>query len=613
MEEAYDFYNLYALVKGFSIRWNQKGKSKKGVTHLNIVCSKQGLSKRQKNQGKPVGCSTKVKTPEKVRSSTRTGCKAYMRAKLVNGAIWEVTVFKDEHNHDLAPNSSSKNRILRSHRSLTMEDRDTIKNLSDQNIGPSKILEYLSVLHGGKDNVHFRRKDVSNVITTDNRKLLGKDVDSTLLHFQRKQDSDPEFFYAIDADEDGFVKHIFWADGRSRRAYLEFGDVVTFDTTYNTNKYSMPLAPFIGVNHHRQSIFFGMALLRSENAANFCWLFETWLKAMYGKHPKAIITDQDLAMKKAINIVFPNTVHRSCQWHVMRKAREQLGSLYGKKPTFAEELGWVINGSLTVSEFENAWAAMIDKHKVQSNKHLNNMFKKRADWAPAYFRGVFFAEMTTSQRSESMNALFKLWVNAHTSIYKFVCSIDHIIENIWATEGDEDLLSMNENPQLWSKFPFELDAREVYTRKVYSVFKQLLQDSCLGIAEERERGTLYEVKIDKNPDFKHWRPVSYLVKVDKEAMLFSCNCNGFEFQGLLCPHAMKVMWILGMQQLPSHYILKRWCKNANVGVKRPKIEDEAKEKKKGMKQIGVEDLDDETEDDEEELNTGDDEEETSRE
>ncbi|XP_022853627.1 protein FAR1-RELATED SEQUENCE 5-like [Olea europaea var. sylvestris] len=40
------------------------------------------------------------------------------------------------------------------------------------------------------------------------------------------------------------------ADNRCRQAYKEFGDVVTFDTTYLTNKYDMPFAPFVGVNHH---------------------------------------------------------------------------------------------------------------------------------------------------------------------------------------------------------------------------------------------------------------------------------------------------------------------------------------------------------------------------
>lgn len=40
-------------------------------------------------------------------------------------------------------------------------------------------------------------------------------------------------------------------------AYEEFGDIITFDTTYLTNKYDMPFAPFVGVNHHGHSILLG--------------------------------------------------------------------------------------------------------------------------------------------------------------------------------------------------------------------------------------------------------------------------------------------------------------------------------------------------------------------
>jgi MULE transposase domain len=82
------------------------------------------------------------------------------------------------------------------------------------------------------------------------------DVETTLAYFQKKQEEDVEFFYAINTDDNGAVRAIFWVDGKARRAYLEFGDVVTFDTTYNTNRYNMPLAPFIGCNHHRHLIFF---------------------------------------------------------------------------------------------------------------------------------------------------------------------------------------------------------------------------------------------------------------------------------------------------------------------------------------------------------------------
>jgi hypothetical protein len=66
----------------------------------------------------------------------------------------------------------------------------------------------------------------------------------------------------------------------------------------------MPFAHFVRVNHHGQSILFGAALISSEDTTTFVWLFETWLKCMKGRAPRAIITDQDSAMKNAIKKVF---------------------------------------------------------------------------------------------------------------------------------------------------------------------------------------------------------------------------------------------------------------------------------------------------------------------
>jgi MULE transposase domain len=106
---------------------------------------------------------------------------------------------------------------------------------------------------------------------------------------------------------------------------------------------------------------------------------------MYGKHPKAIITDQDPAMKKAIELTFPNTVHRCCQWHIMRKAREHFGSIYNRMAGFSEELGSVINRSLTIGNFEKGWTSMVDKFNLHDNNHINVMYHTRAQWVLAYF------------------------------------------------------------------------------------------------------------------------------------------------------------------------------------------------------------------------------------
>ena len=111
----------------------------------------------------------------------------------------------------------------------------------------------------------------------------------------------------MDLDDEGRLKILFWADARSRAAYQEFGDAITFDTTYLTNKYDMPFAPFVGVKHHGHSILLGCGLISNEDTYTFNWFFKSWLTCMNDRAPKAIITGQNRAMKNAIEIVFPNT------------------------------------------------------------------------------------------------------------------------------------------------------------------------------------------------------------------------------------------------------------------------------------------------------------------
>jgi hypothetical protein len=112
-------------------------------------------------------------------------------------------------------------------------------------------------------------------------------------------------------------------------------------------------------------------------------------------------------MRVAIAEVFPNTKHRACQWHIMRKARDSLGVLYGKIKGFEEDLQSCINLTLTVEEFEKGWIELLKNHNLQDNNHLALMFITRERWVPAYFRDIFFADMSTSQRSESANAILK--------------------------------------------------------------------------------------------------------------------------------------------------------------------------------------------------------------
>ena len=64
------------------------------------------------------------------------------------------------------------------------------------------------------------------------------------------QELNDGFYFEMDLDDECRLRNVFWVDARSRVAYEDLGDVITFNTTYLTNMYEMPFAPFVGVNHH---------------------------------------------------------------------------------------------------------------------------------------------------------------------------------------------------------------------------------------------------------------------------------------------------------------------------------------------------------------------------
>ena len=135
------------------------------------------------------------------------------------------------------------------------------------------------------------------------------DGQSVINHLKNKQIEDPIFFYSVQVDQDNRMANFFWRDGRSKINYDSFGDAVIFDTTYQTNRYNLICAPFLGINHHWKNTLFGCAFLIDETIESFIWLFETFLAAMGGRQPKSIFTNQDQAMANAIKVVFPESRH----------------------------------------------------------------------------------------------------------------------------------------------------------------------------------------------------------------------------------------------------------------------------------------------------------------
>lgn len=82
----------------------------------------------------------------------------------------------------------------------------------------------LVVEAGGYENVSFEEKDCRNLVEKERHLKLGEgDAMAIQSYFSNMQKQNIGFFFNIDLDKEGRLKNVFWADGRCRKAYKEFG------------------------------------------------------------------------------------------------------------------------------------------------------------------------------------------------------------------------------------------------------------------------------------------------------------------------------------------------------------------------------------------------------
>ena len=80
----------------------------------------------------------------------------------------------------------------------------------------------------------------------------------------------------------------------------------------------MVFVPFTGVDNHRKCVTLGSGMLLHEDTKSYTWLLQAFMTA-FNKEPTMVVTDQDGAMKRAIEAVFKKSKHRLCMWHIHQK------------------------------------------------------------------------------------------------------------------------------------------------------------------------------------------------------------------------------------------------------------------------------------------------------
>ncbi|XP_074299384.1 protein FAR1-RELATED SEQUENCE 5-like [Silene latifolia] len=301
-----------------------------------VVCNREGFTHKAPNKDQSdelVGENSQRRF-----RVTRVGCKARIRLYMKNGVLL-IDRFHEGHNYEL----------------ISLKDREFQKlsrNITDYHkmiiVSNSRVNGFANIGASFNDFKNFHR-DVKCFLHKRDGQLF---VD----HFKEMTETRIGFYFDYDINDDGSLHKVLWADNTARENYKIFGDAVSFDPTYSTNKYSMVFTPFTGVDHHKRLVMFCGALIGREDYESFNWVFSQ--------------SDYSDFMRKLNDIIWD------------------------------EELEAV--------EFDAIWEKIIEEHALGDNDWFADTYAIRGQWVMAHCRDLKMTSvMRMTQRSESENSFFK--------------------------------------------------------------------------------------------------------------------------------------------------------------------------------------------------------------
>jgi hypothetical protein len=287
-------------------------KPKGNPTRVVLTCKRGG--KYQSHGKDPSITSNKQRKGTK---SFKTDCQ--YRVVLQRGTLFDPWIVSEQdrctHNH--GPNGISAFRKYRMEEVLPEDIKDIITWYNNQ----TPIKTILSNLHTKfrerDEDCVLIAKDISNIIQANRNDLLG---DLTLLQWLLQRLQQAGFNPKVDVNpQTKRLTRLFFAHPEALKLYHRNLDLLFIDSTYKTNRWSMPLLNIGGVTNNNMTIQVAVCFLSEESKPDYDWAIEQLFNCITDqkvRQPRTIITDRELALINAIVKRFRFSKHILCQWHV---------------------------------------------------------------------------------------------------------------------------------------------------------------------------------------------------------------------------------------------------------------------------------------------------------
>nr|XP_015619204.1 protein FAR1-RELATED SEQUENCE 1 [Oryza sativa Japonica Group] len=166
--------------------------------------------------------------------------------------------------------------------------------------------------------------------------------------------------------------------------------------------------------------------------------------------------------------------------------------------------------------------------------------------------------MTSTQRSESFNRLVKSsFVDHQTALHRFARRILEVVLSRKEKEAAETR-ACQDVPNVKTAWPFAEQLSRVYTRAVFKVFENTLDESVhFRIEQYGVDQTQWIISHSKRSEKHDWCQRQFKVTADVVNGQFIC---------LFCPHLLRAFVHVQVEKIPHTYVLRRYSREAKSDV-----------------------------------------------
>jgi zinc finger SWIM domain-containing protein 3 len=200
---------------------------------------------------------------------------------------------------------------------------------------------------------------------------------------------------------------------------------------------------------------------------------------------------------------------------------------------------------------------MLEKYDLRHNEWLSKVFAEKEQWALAYDRHIFCADIISALQAESFSSILKKFLSPQLELLSFFKHYERAVDEHRYAELQADFQASQSYPRIPPAKMLKQTAH-TYTPVVFEIFRkefELFMDSVLFSCGEA--GTTSEYKVASSE-----KPKEHFVRFDSSDCSCLCTCRKFEFMGIPCCHMLKVLDYRNIKELPQKYMLKRWRRTA---------------------------------------------------